>query len=834
MRMDSFGRALLIGACAAGAMAGRVHAQDAAVEAALLEDQKRALHDLRAADPRLTVSWDARNTVPRSLAGRLSAPSTAPAEAVALDFVRTTQDLFRIASVRDELAPPTVERDQLGMSHVRFRQLHRGIEVLGGELRIHQDEEGVVRSLEAELTPALSLPTEPLVSAREAALIAARDLSAAPPATAPHLVIFDRGRFAGGSRDDHLAWHVSFGSEGGEWIYLVDALDGEVAFKYSNRHSARDREVRDHVEGGCNLGTLLYNEAGPVVPSPPQDATNAFNFGATIHAYYLNTHGRDSYDGAGGRMVAVVREPVANAQWSPSCQRTMFGSGYATKDVVAHEWQHAVTQFTANLVYSCQSGALNESFSDVFGAMVDRDDWLMGEDLAGGYIRSLADPRVSRPPQPDTNAGASPCAAVHLNSGIPNKVAYLVSDGGVHNGVTVAGMGRGVTETVWFRALRFHLGSSSTFDDARAATINAASTLYGSTSAAACAVANAWASVAVGSVCAAPANDAAFVAQSVPASMAAGTHYAVSVTMRNTGTTTWTTAASYRLGSQNPQDNSTWSVGRVALPVDPVPPGAQATFAFTVRAPAAAGTYNFQWRMLRELVEWFGAYTPNVAVSVVPGVPAAPSGVTAAFNTVTRNIELRWQDNSNNEEGFQTQFTYSGSAWSDLAPPTTGPNVTLRLIGPNPLTGGPYQFRVRAFRSGQFSAWASSGTLVVPPAASPEVRLMRAWDGVEIADGGSFAFPDTPVAALPISRVFDICNDGSGSLTIANPGTLVSGAGFVQLSTPASTVAPGACTNVRVRFHVASPGTYGGALTIQNDDANENPYDVGLSGRATP
>jgi bacillolysin len=834
MRMDSIGKAMLIAACAAGTMAGRVHAQDAAVEARLLEDQKRALQELRTTDPHLTLTWDARNAIPRSLAGRLSAPSTAPAEAVALDFVHATQDLFRIASVAKELSPPAVEQDLLGMSHVRFRQLHRGVPVLGGELRIHLDDEGVITSLEAELTPALSVPAEPLVSAREAATIAAADLSAGPPALAPHLVIFDRGRFTGGSRDDRLAWHVSFGSDSGEWVYLVDAHTAEIAFKYSNRHTARDREVRGYTDSGCNLGTLLYAEGGPVVPNPPQDATNAFNFGADIHAYYLGTHGRDSYDGAGARMVAVVNEPVANAQWSPSCLRTMFGTGYATKDVVAHEWQHAVTQFTANLVYSCQSGALNESFSDVFGSMVDRDDWLMGEELPGGYIRSLADPRASRPPQPDTNSGANPCAEVHHNSGIPNKVAYLVSDGGVHNGISIAGMGRGVTEAVWFRALRFHLGPSSTFDDARAATINAASALYGSTSAAACSVASAWASVAVGPVCTPPTNDAAFVSQSVPASMVAGTQYGVSVTMRNTGTTTWTRSALYRLGSQNPQDNGTWNVTRVELPVDPVPPGAQATFTFTVRAPAASGSYNFQWRMLRESVAWFGAFTPNVAVSVAPNVPAPPSGVTATFNTATRNIELRWQDNSSNEDGFHLQFTYAGSAWGDLAPSTTGPNATLRLIGPNPPTGGPYQFRVRAVRGSQFSTWAYSGTLVVPSASTPEVRLTRAWDGVEVPDGGSFAFPDAPVATLPVSRVFNICNDGSGSLTIANPGTLVSGGGFAQLSTPASSVAPGACTSVRVRFHVASQGTYAGALTIQNDDANENPYNVGLSGRATP
>jgi hypothetical protein len=400
----------------------------------------------------------------------------------------------------------------------------------------------------------------------------------------------------------------------------------------------------------------------------------------------------------------------------------MFGVGYATKDVVAHEWQHAVTQFTANLIYSCQSGALNESMSDVFGAMVDRDDWLMGEDLPGGYIRSISDPRASRPPQPDTNNGANACAGVHTNSGIPNKVAYLVSDGGVHYGVSVAGLGKGALEAIWFRALRFHMGPSTDFAGARDATIAAATTLFGSGSAAVCSVSNAWASVAIGSTCVLPTDDAAFVSQSVPGTMVAGQLYNVSVTMRNTGTSTWTRANFYRLGSQNPQDNLRWGVARVELPVTSVPPTGTATFQFTVRAPSTQGFHNFQWRMLRENVAWFGAFTPNVAVNVEPATPttpAPPSGLTASYNPTTRRIRLSWNDNSNNETGFHLQFSYSGSAWSDLSPSTVGANVTTWTSGPNPPAGS-YQFRVRAFAGNNFSSFSNVASLIVtnPPTAS--------------------------------------------------------------------------------------------------------------------
>jgi RHS repeat-associated protein len=115
-------------------------------------------------------------------------------------------------------------------------------------------------------------------------------------------------------------------------------------------------------------------------------------------------------------------------------------------------------------------------------------------------------------------------------------------------------------------------------------------------------------------------NNAAFVSQSVPTSMLTGTTYNVTVAMSNTGGTIWTAANSLFLGSQNPENNSTWGGGRVAMPAS-VGPGGQANFAFQIIAPRAPGTYNFQWRMLQEGVEWFGAFTPNVAVTVSAAPP---------------------------------------------------------------------------------------------------------------------------------------------------------------------------------------------------------------------
>jgi len=112
-----------------------------------------------------------------------------------------------------------------------------------------------------------------------------------------------------------------------------------------------------------------------------------------------------------------------------------------------------------------------------------------------------------------------------------------------------------------------------------------------------------------------PPNSAQFVSQSVPQTMTAGQTYAIWVRMKNIGSNTWTTQGAYSLGSQNAQDNTTWGMGRVALPAS-VAAGSEVTFNFTITAPSTIGTYNFQWRMVQDGVEWFGAFTPNVAVTV--------------------------------------------------------------------------------------------------------------------------------------------------------------------------------------------------------------------------
>jgi type IV pilus assembly protein PilY1 len=139
-----------------------------------------------------------------------------------------------------------------------------------------------------------------------------------------------------------------------------------------------------------------------------------------------------------------------------------------------------------------------------------------------------------------------------------------------------------------------------------------------------------------------PPMNAVFVSQSVPTTMTVGESYTVSVTMQNAGIE-WSQVEAFKLGAQNPHDNSNWGFNRVELPAGTtVAMGQEHTFTFTVTAPLTEGNYNFQWRMLRENVDWFGETTPNVVVNVsAPPAPTTPSD-TPLFLTNSAHPNIMW------------------------------------------------------------------------------------------------------------------------------------------------------------------------------------------------
>jgi bacillolysin len=235
------------------------------------------------------------------------------------------------------------------------------------------------------------------------------------------------------------------------------------------------------------------------------------------YEYFKNVHQRESINGQGGTIIGLVNVAeknggsMENAFWNGEAM--FYGNGGSAffplargLDVAGHELSHGVIQNTANLEYEYESGAMNEAFADIFGAMIDRDDWKIGEDVVktnvfpSGALRDLSNPNNGGKNLNDNGwqpknmsekyNGADDNGGVHINSGIPNFAFYKYA--------TAPSMDKAKAEKVFYRALSKYLVKSSQFVDLRAAVQQSANDLYGSNSNESKEVANAFAAVGIG------------------------------------------------------------------------------------------------------------------------------------------------------------------------------------------------------------------------------------------------------------------------------------------------------------------------------------------------
>jgi bacillolysin len=230
-------------------------------------------------------------------------------------------------------------------------------------------------------------------------------------------------------------------------------------------------------------------------------AVSAHYNGGKAYEYFKDLHSRNSINGSGGNIISFINvadedgASMGNAFWNG--QAMFYGNGDSSfkplakgLDVAGHEMCHGVVQNTANLEYEGESGALNESFADVFGSLIDRDDWLIGEDVVltsafpSGALRSLSDPHNGAAKnqfndgwQPriysERFTGSQDNGGVHINSGIPNWAYFLFASN--------PSVGKDKAEKIYYRALTSYLTKSSQFVDARIAVVRAAKELYNET-----------------------------------------------------------------------------------------------------------------------------------------------------------------------------------------------------------------------------------------------------------------------------------------------------------------------------------------------------------------
>ncbi len=469
----------------------------------------------------------------------------------------------------DALKANDVIQDNDGASHVRFARTHKGLNVIGGDFVVHSDAQGNMKHVSKSLKSALKVDTKPSQSAA-AAEKHAQAQAVGPTTATSKLVIHARGD------SPKLAYDVLVSGEDAdgtpsEMHYIVDAHNLNVIEKWNDIHTAPATgtgnslfsgavalstnsltsgfELRDTTRGGHYTTNLKNRTSGGTVFTDADNIWGNFLTSSTVTAavdatygqnltwdYYKNMFGRNGIanDGRGAYTRVHYSRNYVNAFWSDACFCMTYGDGdgvtylpLVTLDIAGHEMTHGVTGRTAGLVYSGESGGLNEAISDIFGTMVEYagqtaaspGNYLVGERIytvnngvtyPTKALRYMFKPSIDTR-SPDCYVSTLGTLDVHYSSGVANHFFYLLAEGAVTptgfttppsalvcNGNTaIVGIGRDAAARIMYRALTVYMTSSTNYAAARVATLKAAADLYGATSAQYAATAAAWSAVSV-------------------------------------------------------------------------------------------------------------------------------------------------------------------------------------------------------------------------------------------------------------------------------------------------------------------------------------------------
>ena len=415
--------------------------------------------------------------------------------------------------------------DENGDRHLRYQQTYAGMDVIGGDVVIHVDVKGAVVGINGFARG--DLPgTAPRYNASQAA-----DRVSADPRFAGMSLNTPRQVFLITQTSERFRAYefLAEGTRGPDPVadrVYVDGLTGAIVAVYPKIHFAKNRRVYTANNGTSIPGTLRRSEGQAATGD--LDVDKAYDNTGASYDSYNNFWSRDSYNNAGATLTSSVHYSTnyCNAFWNGT--QMVYGDGNAAQnclplarsvDVTAHELTHAVTENESGLVYSGESGGMNEAMSDIFGAFteafvdgggtgtlaVSSDTWLVGEEILPPYLRKMNDPAADGASADAWYSGVGNLD-VHYSSGVGNLALYLLSQGGTHprgkTNVQVPGIGFDKAIRILYKAQIDILTSNSQYANVRTAMEQAASQL-GYDQATQDAVGCAWAAVAVGT---APAN----------------------------------------------------------------------------------------------------------------------------------------------------------------------------------------------------------------------------------------------------------------------------------------------------------------------------------------
>jgi Zn-dependent metalloprotease len=463
-------------------------------------------------------------------------------------FVAAYGAAFGPSRPAEGLGAYSVEADELGLTHVRYHQFHSGVPVFGADLFVHVDADGHVTAANGHLAADLTLDATAALTADDA-IAAARVLwdtrfpgTGAPEISAPTLyVLVPELLGEDDSGGAHLVWRVVLHDGcGGRMTreYFLDAHDGVLRLDLSGTRQVY-REVWDCTWTNlCRLDQYLYlgggvyywagrSENAPVRGQHPVyhnfDTDDLHGLMGQCHQYYWDKFQRNGINGRGGLGAGADFPWTTTAgqvyldgtsAWAGECPNAFFDydgligfcSGTVVSDIVGHEYSHGLAFFShesppgtpVGMVYSGESGALDESQADVFGQLFEKyvtgtTDWIVGSQVPGApWHRNLADPPSLSEPPPDPQGpypdryrspyvycGTADYAGVHHKSTVVSKAMYLMANGGAFNNCSIAPVGLPAAEQILYRAVAQYYTTTETFNMAYGSIRQATADLYG-------------------------------------------------------------------------------------------------------------------------------------------------------------------------------------------------------------------------------------------------------------------------------------------------------------------------------------------------------------------
>ncbi|MBU8882178.1 M4 family metallopeptidase [Kaistella sp. DKR-2] len=421
---------------------------------------------------------------------------------------------------------------------------------------------------------------------------------------------------------------------------LRDATRGSGVFTY-NLKKGTTLKTTDFTDADNNWTAAEFNNA-----AFDNAALDAHWGVSSTYDYFKNTFNRNSYNNSGGALKSYVHYSSAyeNAYWSGT--EMVYGDGASTfapltsLDVTAHELGHGICEYSANLVYSRESGALNEGLSDIWGSVVEnafaptKQNFLIGEDItktAPGYLRSMSNPKSGLSAQPDTYLGTNWKAAtssctptnnndqcgVHYNSGVLNHFFYILTQGktGTNdkgNSYSVTGIGFDKSAKIIYRMETSYLSSTSTYASVLTYAIQSAKDLYGADSPEAIATQNALYAVGLGTAYSGGGTSTDTIAPSAPTNLTASGTTSVATNLSWSASTDNVGVTGYDVysGATLLGNTAVTSASITGLT-------ASTTYNFTVKAKDAAGNASAASNVLS--VTTGSGTTPPVAYCASKG-----------------------------------------------------------------------------------------------------------------------------------------------------------------------------------------------------------------------